>query len=100
MVRTQVQIPDALYAQVKALAAVREVSLAELVRNGLEYIVRVSAKPTPKSKEWKLPEPINCKVNDSFFDNPNWRYDLHMAHVEAPYIKAAAKRAAAKKKAA
>ena len=51
MVRTQVQIPDALYAQVKALATVREVRLAELVRNGLEYIVRVSAASTPKSKE-------------------------------------------------
>ena len=98
MVRTQIQMPEMLYEQAKALATTREISLAELVRNGLEYMIRVSAPSTPKSKEWKFPEPINCTVNDSFFDNENWRYDLHMAHVEAPYIKAKAAKAAARKK--
>jgi len=39
----QIQLPDALYRRVKAMAAAREISLAELVRNGLEYMLRVSA---------------------------------------------------------
>jgi len=88
MVRTQIQMPEMLYEQAKALATTREISLAELVRNGLEYMLRVSAPSTPKRKEWKLPGPFKLGANDSFFDNPNWRYDLHMAHVEEPYIKA------------
>jgi hypothetical protein len=39
----QIQLPDALYRRAKAMAAAREISLAELVRNGLEYMLRVSA---------------------------------------------------------
>jgi len=35
MTRTQIQLPDALYAQAQRLAEREEMSLAELVRRGL-----------------------------------------------------------------
>jgi hypothetical protein len=56
MVRTQVQLPDALYAQAKKIADRHEISLAELVRRGLEHIVELY--PDDKDGEgWTLPDP-------------------------------------------
>jgi len=98
MVRTQIQMPEMLYEQAKALATTREISLAELVRNGLEYMIRISAPLTPKRKEWKLPGPFKLGANDSFFDNENWRYDLHMSHIEEPYIKAKSAKSTSRKR--
>ncbi len=40
MVRTQIQLPDALYEEAKRVAREREMSLAEVVRRGVEYITR------------------------------------------------------------
>jgi hypothetical protein len=39
MVRTQIQLPDALYERAKQFAADREMSLAELARRGLELLL-------------------------------------------------------------
>ncbi len=58
MVRTQIQLPDALYAQAKRLAEREEMSLAELVRRGLEHMVRVYRADEPPDSEWHLPEPL------------------------------------------
>ena len=54
MIKTQVHLPDEVYYKAKAIAELREWSLAEVVRRGIEhmalaYPVRASAKP------WKLP---------------------------------------------
>jgi hypothetical protein len=58
MTRTQIQLPDALYAQAKRLAEREEMSLAELVRRGLEHMLRVyRADETPEA-EWQLPQPL------------------------------------------
>lgn len=38
MVRIQIQLPDALYAEVTRVAREREMPLAEVVRSGVEYI--------------------------------------------------------------
>jgi hypothetical protein len=38
MIKTQVQLPDRLYREAKRVAAEREMSLAEVIRRGLEYI--------------------------------------------------------------
>jgi hypothetical protein len=40
MVRTQIQLPDALYRELKALASDKEWSLAEAVRRGAELLLR------------------------------------------------------------
>ena len=59
MTRTQIQLPDEVYARAKRLCEAREISLAELARRGIEYILSVYA-PTPASPgEWHLPKPRN-----------------------------------------
>lgn len=40
MIKTQVQLPDELYHKAKQIAAEREWSLAEVMRRGLEHMVR------------------------------------------------------------
>ena len=78
MTRTQIQLPDALYFQAKMLAKKREISLAELVRRGIEYMIAVSAPTTaPDAKEWQLPKPMHLGKTDPFVD-PDWRVKLHM----------------------
>ena len=58
MVRTQIQLPDALYDEVKRVAREREMSLAEVVRRGVEYITR--AYPAVGSdRSWAPPPPSN-----------------------------------------
>ncbi len=40
MVRIQIQLPDALNEEVQRVAREREMTLAEVVRRGVEYITR------------------------------------------------------------
>ncbi|MDE0448917.1 MAG: ribbon-helix-helix domain-containing protein [Spirochaetaceae bacterium] len=56
MVRTQIQLPDALYEEVKRVAREREMSLAEVVRRGVEYITQVYP-PLADGEPWCPPEP-------------------------------------------
>jgi hypothetical protein len=58
MTRTQIQLPDALYAQVKRIAERHETSLADLVRRGLEHMVRVYRASETPDPAWSLPEPL------------------------------------------
>ena len=61
MRRTQIQLPDDIYRRAKTVAETREISLAELARRGLEYILSVYAPesggdwqpPTPRRLGWK-----------------------------------------------
>jgi hypothetical protein len=53
MIKTQVQIPDDLYKAAKRVAREREISLAEVMRRGLEYIVDVY--PPLQAGDWELP---------------------------------------------
>lgn len=82
MKRTQIQLPDTLYAQALAVAEHREISMAELVRRGLEYMVTVSPSPAVKRTEWKLPEPKALHAND-IFEKDNWREQLHTGRLYA-----------------
>ena len=57
MVRTQIQLPDEVYARARKLCERREISMAELARRGLEYILSVyDQEPTPK-EGWMPPKP-------------------------------------------
>lgn len=58
MTRTQIQLPDALYAQAKRIAERQEMSLAELVRRGLEHMVRLYRADDAPVPDWRLPEPL------------------------------------------
>lgn len=76
VIRTQIQLPDALYREVKRVAAEREISLAELVRRGLETILsRLPAHPEARAT-WELPKPRPLG-GDAFFENPDWRYEIN-----------------------
>ncbi len=55
MVKTQVQIPDALFREAKRLAAENEMSFAEVVRRGLEEIVRHHPPGRTRAEAWMLP---------------------------------------------
>lgn len=55
MVKTQVQIPDHLYQEAKRVAAENEMSFAEVVRRGLEEIVRHHPPNRSSPSEWNPP---------------------------------------------
>jgi hypothetical protein len=74
MTRTMIQLPDELYRASKGLSDRLEISLAELVRRGLEYMVSVS--PAGRTDPWTLPAARGLGGTDPFAD-PNWRADLH-----------------------
>ena len=54
MVWTQIQLPDALYEEAKRVAREREMSLAEVVRRGVEYITQVYP-PLGSGEPWRPP---------------------------------------------
>ncbi len=59
MTRTQIQLPDDVYARARKVCEAREISLAELSRRGLEYILSVYAtEPSPRG-DWQPPKPRN-----------------------------------------
>jgi hypothetical protein len=76
MIRTQIQLPDELYREVKRVAAEREMSLAELVRRGLETILSHFPAHPEARDTWALPKPRPLG-GDAFFENPDWRYDIN-----------------------
>ena len=57
MIKTQVQLPENLYKEAKRVASEREISLAEVMRRGLEYIVRVYPPLRPDQQDWTPPPP-------------------------------------------
>lgn len=52
MRRTQIQLPDELYETVHKVADRREISLAELVLRGLEYMIAVSPGVETAPRVW------------------------------------------------
>jgi len=71
-------LPDELYQRLKRAAEKHEMSLAELVRRGVEYITKVYPASSGAHGEWKMPGPLDLGGNDEFFDDPDWRTDLHL----------------------
>lgn len=57
MIKTQVQLPDGLYQEAKRVAREREISLAEVMRRGVEYIVRIYPPIEPQQGPWQPPQP-------------------------------------------
>jgi Arc/MetJ-type ribon-helix-helix transcriptional regulator len=58
MKRTQIQIPDPLYKEVKRLAALRDWSVSEVIRRAVEELV--AKYPGIKQRErWEPPRPRN-----------------------------------------
>lgn len=78
MTRTQIQLPDELYRRAKALAADREISLAELVRNGLEYMLTALTPPNAERADEALPV-LDSLPETPDFEYPEWRPDAAWA---------------------
>lgn len=57
MTRTQIQLPDDVYERARKICKRREISLAELARRGLEYILSVYAPASGAGNEWQPPKP-------------------------------------------
>jgi hypothetical protein len=57
MTRTQIQLPDDVYARARKVCDSREISLAELARRGLEYILSVYAPAPGAAGDWHPPKP-------------------------------------------
>jgi len=57
MVKTQIQLPEKLYEEAKRVAREREMSLAEVVRRGVEYISGVYPPLKKDSEPWSPPKP-------------------------------------------
>lgn len=57
MIRTQIQLPDELYHEAKRIAAEQEISLAEVLRRGVEHMQRIYP-PRPNDRPWQPPEPL------------------------------------------
>ena len=57
MIRTQIQLPDDVFAKARKLCEAREISLAELARRGIEYILSVYSQEPGGGEEWQPPKP-------------------------------------------
>ena len=75
MVKMQVQLPDALYRDLKRLAAAREWSLAETLQRAAEQLLARHPIVAPRSPSWSPP------VSDAV----GWR-DLSHAAVHAAVL--------------
>lgn len=56
MVRIQIRLPERLHEEAKRVSREREISLAEVVRRGLEHMIRVHPLP-PAATVWEPPQP-------------------------------------------
>jgi hypothetical protein len=55
MIRTQIQLPDEVYARARRVAKAKEISLAELARRGIETILDQYPTPEQIGAEWTPP---------------------------------------------
>jgi hypothetical protein len=70
MVKTQIQLPDELYFEVKRVAQEYEMSFAEVVRRSIERTI--PAYPRRKSSDWIPPEPLDLGLQQGIEDD-EWR---------------------------
>jgi hypothetical protein len=69
MIRTQIQLPDQLYASLKDMARTEEVSLADIIRRAGEYLLAVRPAATSPGK-WRVPV---ADVGAVLVDASHWR---------------------------
>jgi hypothetical protein len=63
MIKTQIQLPDVLYREAKRVARERELSLAEVLRRGVEYIARVYPPLSADAgRAWELPKAVRTSM--------------------------------------
>lgn len=55
MTRTQIQLPEPLFQRIKGIAKVRDVSVAEVIRRGMELYVQTCPPVEQGGEPWTLP---------------------------------------------
>ena len=55
MTRTQIQLPEPLFLQIKRIATARDWSVAELIRRGMEAYVRTIPESEKQEGVWTMP---------------------------------------------
>ena len=81
MTRTQVQLPDELYSRTKAYADSKEISMAEVFRNALEFYVAVHAgamEAGRQRRKWTPPVCRSTGLREDPFSDENWRDSIYM----------------------
>lgn len=72
MTKTQIQMPDYLYREVKRIAEQYEMSMAEVVRRGLERVIPIYPDRAGTESEWTLPI-LDLGLRVDPFEDPDWR---------------------------
>jgi hypothetical protein len=98
MIKTQIQLPDALYLELKRVAREREMSLAEVLRRGAEYITQVYLPVDTTKQDDGLPGPFHAGVKADPFADPDWRYHIHENSCPIPLVREERKKTYGKKK--
>jgi len=97
MVKTQVQIPDALFERAKKVAAAKEWSFAEIVRRGLEQMtLRYPVGIASGVGEWQLPQAVDLGLREDPFADPDWREEANLGSGAAGLIAARLREEASK----
>ncbi len=55
MTRTQIQLPEPLFERLRSIAQIRDISLAELIRRGMELYVMTCPEVKSPAQTWKMP---------------------------------------------
>jgi hypothetical protein len=55
MTRTQIQLPEPLFGRLRRIAEVRDISVAEVIRRGMEIYVMTCPEVEPGSEGWTMP---------------------------------------------
>ena len=55
MVRTQIQLPETTYAELKRLAKAKEWTMAEAVRRSVDELLRVYPDSAHLDQDWQFP---------------------------------------------
>lgn len=78
MMKTQIQLPDEMYARLKRLSARLEISMAEILRRGAAYVLSVHAEEVTSEDKWQLPEALDLGLPQVPVEN--WRALAHEEH--------------------
>lgn len=85
MTRTQIQLPDDVYERARKVCRSREISLAELARRGIEYILSVYSTPADGAGGWEPPKPR--RLGWRGLDDAELKEQARMSEAEALLIR-------------
>ena len=55
MKRTQIQLPEPLFGQLRRIAQIRDISVAEVIQRGMEIYAMSCPEVEPKAENWTMP---------------------------------------------